>query len=544
MAKLVKLQKSDPVVEMIKKIKTLKGNEIVFELPENSEIFKNQHNLVLVKKSAAAMGITVMIRTDDLNGRSMAAKAGLLLDTGDSEYQRPTERPKTKKVRFSDIGASDMKRAAPAAMAAAPIARPPVSGMRRPTPPSRKFFSWPSFSWLRFPTIGSNFSRVFVLSIVILVLVVFGIAVLLPQAQITVYARSEPIVRDIEVSVDSSIRTINSSKLTVPGESVNQELSHTKNFQTTGIKLTGTKATGTVQLYNFTKNTLTLRAATTTLIVDGKKYSFTRDVTGLRPTARIGQGGEQEIDKSSLIAPVPIAAADVGANFNLAIDTRMTLQNSALGQADVYGESASAITGGTSTEIKVVSQQDIDNATKAMQNELPALAQAEVLKTSANQSTKVLSNAVNSEILAKTTNKEVGDETANFDMTVIAKVTGLSYNEENLRSLIIEKINSVLSEDKYLVEDGKQELGATFKAVDITKGTGVLAVHFETIAAYKVENSNLSKILAGKDALEIKEILLTKPEIDRVDVQFSPFFVNKAPRFNGKIYIKTIQSQS
>jgi hypothetical protein len=110
--------------------------------------------------------------------------------------------------------------------------------------------------------------------------------------------------------------------------------------------------------------------------------------------------------------------------------------------------------------------------------------------------------------------------------------------------LVVEKIESVLSEDKFLLDDGKQELTTSFKTVDIDAGTGTLSVHYETIAAYKVENTNLSKILAGKDAVEIQEILLTKPEIDRVDVTFAPFFVKKAPRFNGKIYITTVQSEN
>lgn len=545
MAKLVKLQKSEQIVDIIKKIKTLKGDEVVFELPSGSALFKNPHNFSLIKKSASAMGKTVIISTDDPAGKSMATKAGLLLDDG-GEFVKPVVKSKTKKVRFSDIGAATMPRAAAAITPEPPtggISMKPRQVMSQPAGPKASFI--PSMPKFKLPGFGSNFSRFFVLGIIVLVLVVFGLAVLLPQARITVYARSEPIMRDLEISVDKNTRSINGTNLTVPGIAVSREISHTKNFPTTGVRLTGNKSTGQVQLYNFTKNTLTLRAATTTLVVDGKKYSFVKDVTGLRPTARIGQGGEQEIDTSSLIPPVAIVAQEVGAGFNIGGDLRMTIQNAALGQADVYGETVGNITGGSSSEIKVLSQADIDKATQAMQDELASLAEQEVKEAGQEDaSLKILPNAVKSEVLAKTANKEVNDEVPNFDMTIIAKVTGVGFNEEDVKNLVLEKINSVLSEDKYLLEDGKQELRSTFKSVDIDKGTGVLAVHFETTAAYKVENTNLSKILAGKDAVEIQEILLTKPEIDRVDVSFSPFFVKKAPRFNGKIYINTVQSQN
>jgi hypothetical protein len=535
MPKLIRLNKIERIVDVIKKIKAHKGNEIVFEVPANSALIKDPHNFSLMKKSAQAMGKTVMIRASDPIVKSLTAKAGLLLDES-GEYDAPEARTKVKKVRFSDLSAQTMHK--PSRPMPVKVSEEPEKVRILPTVPK---LSLPK-SRFKFPSIGSNFSKIFVLGVVVLVLIVFGLAVLLPQATITVYARSEPIVRDIEVSVDKELKTINSAKLAVPGELVSREISHTKNFPTTGIKLSGTKATGNVQLFNFTKNTLTLRAATTTLIVDGKKYSFTKDVTGLRPTARIGQGGEQEVDKSSLIPPVPIVAQEVGANFNIGADLRLTIQNAALGQADVFAETVGAVTGGTSTETKILVQQDIDNALKAMQAELPALTEAEIVTANSNDSIKIESNAVKSEILAKTESKDLGDEATNFDMTIIAKVSALSYDEQDVKALILEKINTVLSEDKYLLETAKKDLQANFKAVDIDKGVGVLAAHFETVAAYKVENTNLTKILAGKDAIEIKEILLTKPEIDRVDVQFSPFFVRKAPKFNGKIYIKTVQS--
>jgi hypothetical protein len=546
MAKLVKLPKSEQIVDIIKKIKTLKGDEVIFELPHKADLFKNPHNLSLIRKSALAMGKTVILKTPDPDGQSMIAKAGLLLEEDAVEEVVKSVKAKAKKVKFSDIGVTAMPKTAsieldepePEELGSRPARIIPRGAAPAAIPGSYM----PSASKIRFPRLTSTFSKYFVLGAIVLVLLVFGASVLLPQAHITVYARSEPVSRDIEVSVDQSIRAVNSANLTIPGQAISREISHTRNFPATGVKLEGTKATGNLQLYNFTKNTLTLRAATTTLVVDGKKYYFTKDVTGLRPTARIGQGPEQEIDNSSLIPPIQIIAAEPGSNYNIGANVRMEVQNSALGQADVYGMTAGTVSGGSSTETKVLSQQDLDKATAAMQAELAGLAEKEIASSGTDAKIKVLPNAVQSEVLAKTANKEVGDVTDTFDMTIIARVTGLSFNEEDVKALMVEKINSVLSEDKYLPQNGKQMVQTSFKSIDLAKGIGVLAVHYETVAAYKVENTNLSRILAGKDAVEIKEILLTKPEIDRVDVQFSPFFVNRAPRWNGKIYIQTVQS--
>ncbi len=84
----------------------------------------------------------------------------------------------------------------------------------------------------------------------------------------------------------------------------------------------------------------------------------------------------------------------------------------------------------------------------------------------------------------------------------------------------------------------------SFKSLDLAHGTGVLAVHYETVAAYQVSENDLANVLAGKNESEIKEILMSKPEVDSVQVAFWPsWLVHKAPRWTHKIYIRTELSQ-
>lgn len=157
---------------------------------------------------------------------------------------------------------------------------------------------------------------------------------------------------------------------------------------------------------------------------------------------------------------------------------------------------------------------------------------------------RLLEEAVKKEVLAKTANKDVGAEVDTFDMTIIARVTGLAFREDDVNTVVVSKIKEVLSSDKYLLEGQQKPFTASFKSIDLINNKGLLAVHFETVAAYKVDEGNLPKILAGKNESEIKEILLSKPEIDNVEVKFWPaWFVHKAPKFNGKVNISTVLSQ-
>ena len=549
MAKVIKLGKKDDIASVIKQIKNLKEKEVIFELEKGSLMLSSSNNLKLMKKTGEVIGKKILVSTDDEIGKILARKAEVLLDDDGVAEPQQVKLGRVKrsdiKPKFGDIrSAGSSRRILPTSTAKTLKSSyiPVIPSVATPVALGKKRGF---LSRLRMPSFAkSNFSKAFVFAVAVLLVSAFGVAVLLPQASIIVYARSEPIARDMEIQVDKDVQTTDLTNLRVPGSIMTREVSHTKTFDATGTKVSGTKASGSITLYNFTNNTLTLRASTTTLVANGKNYFFTRDVTGLRPTARTGSGNDQQVEESTLIAPVEIIAENPGQEYNITSTTRFEIRNAALGNnPNVYGENKQAIGGGSALSSKVVSQADLDRAAAELTSELAAQAEADIAKVSGG-STKVLPSGVRQEVLAKTADKNADDEAEQFTMTMIGRVTGLTYSEDDIKDVVVEKINSVLSDDKYLLEGANQQVVARYKTVDLEAGRGVLAVHFETVVAYKVNNDNLSKVLAGKNASEIKEILLTKPEIDRVDVKFAPFFVKKAPRFNGKINISTVLSES
>lgn len=548
--RVVKLKKTDDIADVIRTIKGLKDRDVVFEMEKGSSLLSSSANLKLIKKTGEVMGKKIRVRTDDQMGRVLALKAEVLEESESEELQGTLK--SASKVRRSDVKPrfSDIRR--PSKI---PVAVPVAAKKIKPQPIVEDSIEdeEPTFPEEVDEEIAPvkpvrksrrSFAKYFVIGMVVLVLAVFALAVLLPTATITIYARSEPITRDLEVTVDKSAQAVDENSLVVPGTVITRDVSQTKTFDATGSKQVGTKASGSVTLYNFTKNTLTLKASTTTLVANGKKFFFTKDVTGLRPTAQIGSGEEMEVDNSTLIPPVAIVAETPGDEYNINANTKFTIVNAALGNQNVYGTNTNPLTGGTSRTVKVVSQKDLDNAVALLTDSVASAAETDLNSENTNADLTILSNGVNKEVLAKTANKNVNDEADSFDMTMIARVSGLAFKNSDVEKIMVDKINAVLSNDKYILPDAKGNLSdTTYKSVDLTKGSGVLSAHYETVVAYKVDTNNLPKLLAGKNPGEIKEILLAKPEIDRVDVEFAPFFVNKAPKLNGKIYIKTMLSQ-
>lgn len=524
--KLIKLSKKEDIASVIQKIKSLAEKEVVFELEKGSLLLKNSANLKLMKRTGEAFGKKVRVRTNDELGKMLAAKAGILF--GQKKADAKKFIPKSSRLGFRP-GFSDIRSSlkilpqTTVKSLAGTILKKGLPKIQRPKISATSKKIW------RASLIG-------IAALLILAVVFWTV---LPSASITIYARSQPVTRDLEVTVDATSVVPNITDISIPGFPIRREASQTKNFSSTGTSLTGTKATGEIVIYNFTSNTLTLRASTTTLTADGKNFFFTRDATGLRPTVETVGG---EIDPDSLNAPVAAIAEGVGESFNIPVDTKLVIQNAALGnRPEVYAVVTKAFTGGTSKASLVVSEDDLSNAESTLSQELVSDVENE-LKSEVGGNVKFLPSGVFLETLAKTSNKNAGDAVDNFDFTMIARLSGLAFDETDLRNVILEQIQSVLSDDKYLVEGAKEKLVASFKSLDLDNNRGVLSVHFETVVAFKIDQKSLSKFLTGKTQNEIREILLTKPEIDRVDVKFSPFFVRKAPRFTNKIQIQTVLS--
>jgi hypothetical protein len=525
MAKIIKLEHKDELASIIKQLKTTKEQEVILVMEEGSRVANNKEAIRLIKKTAEVLGKKLTIEGDD--NPATEIKAARSARVARSDIKPPGLDSSRRGGKFSDIMVKRPKVAPPIESAPIRISSKPKIVHHQPTKAvvHERSDEGTRIAFEAEPTRSSKFSTIFILILIVAVIAVFGLAVLLPQANITVFARSEPITRDFEITVDKNVTAANRTTMQIPGISVSKEVSQTKTFPTTGTKVTGTKTGGNVVIYNFTPNTLRLRAATTTLIAGGKKYVLLQDVAGLKPNGAANPN-------------IAIAAAEAGEAYNLPAKTRFQIVNAALGNANVYAENPQALGGGTTVQgAKILSQQDIDNATNSLIAAIISQAEADLTAQHKVQ-IKLLDTAVKKDILAKTANKEVGAEVETFSMTLIAKVTGLAFREDDVVNVVVSKIEEVLSNDKYLVDGQPEQYNPVFKSVDPTYTKGVLTVHFQTVAAYKVDDQNLTKILAGKTEPEIKEILLSKPEIDRVNVKFWPeWFVHKAPKFNGKIKI-------
>ena len=374
--------------------------------------------------------------------------------------------------------------------------------------------------------------------IAIVVLAAIIIYFVLPQARAEIKLQTEPVTRDLEVRVDSREQTADASNLIVPGELWQDEITRGRKFAATGKKNIGQKASGFVYIYNFSKTTLVLKAQTTVLNVGDRQYFFVQDIGNIRPTALIGLE-DQEVDRTSLIAPVPVVAAGPGPEHNLAEGTRLEITNEVFGSQPkaLYAASAEGgLTGGVTREIKVVTEQDVVSSFDILNEELINETRNKLVESKPNF--KLLDQATSSEIIEKYSSATPGQEVSEFESAIKVRLKALAYDETDVLKIIRERVSKLLPKNKILVSDADFRLNSQFKSIDLVSGSGILVNHFESKVIYQLDRAELLEKIKGKSPDEIRELLLSRPEIVSVDIKLYPFWVKKMPKFSRRISLQ------
>ena len=370
--------------------------------------------------------------------------------------------------------------------------------------------------------------------VVLLAVIVFYV---MPQARADIKLQSEPVTRDLEVRVDSNQLIGDAANLVIPGEFLQSENTKGRKFAATGKKDVGQKASGFVYIYNFSKTTLVLKAQTTVLNVGDQQYLFVQDVGNIRPTALIGLE-DQEVDRTSLIAPVPVVAAGPGPAYNLAEGARLEIMNEVFGAQPkaLYAVAAErGLTGGVTREIKVVTENDILSSFDVLNQELISETRN---KLNGTPHSKLLDQAASSEIIEKYSSVVPGQEVSEFESAIKVRLKALAYDELEVLRIIRERISKLLPKNKILSSDADFRLNSRFKSIDLESGSGILTNHFESKVVYQLDRQELLEKIKGKTPDEIREILLSRPEIESVEIKLSPFWVKKMPRFSKRITLE------
>ncbi len=328
---------------------------------------------------------------------------------------------------------------------------------------------------------------------------------------ITVIPEQKTLAKDISLTLDPQATEPDVVGLRIPGKKVTQELKKTSSTQTTGIKIVGESAKGTVTIVNKTTAEKTFPAGTQ-LSSDSLKFVLDSEV--VVPAA-------VEKDSSLEYGQVSggVTAVLIGAEGNIAKDTKFVVAS--FDTSSYAATSTADFTGGTSREVKVVSQADKDLLLAEIKKDVLAEANKAFTAQSAAGSHTIPAKDV---LFTKTVfSHEKDAPTDELAVEVDATVHTLSYTGDAL----VPVARAVLADQLpagFVLSDAAPQILSAPKAAGSEKAsaaTVTIAANLTSVAHAELDTQALKQKIAGKPIASLVELL--KPDhVAAVRVQFVP----------------------
>ncbi len=387
---------------------------------------------------------------------------------------------------------------------------------------------------LKVPNFNSFRKRVFLIVGGVVLLIVFWIlaVIFLPKASIVVKSDSVESNAEVTFTVDTAQKSLNEGSKTIPAISKQTKKSDSVKVSATGKKDVGDKATGTMRFINcnqadkLTDNTRIVPSGTA-ITSNGLTFITTADASV--PPSGYSISGNCKSDKSS--SPVGVVAQNSGDQYNLS-----TRSYSVSGFSTISA-TGSDMTGGTTKNVSVVSDDDIANAKQQLNDKSKDTAKSELTKLLKDANLFPLPDTLQSSTANVTSTPNVGDEAS--DVTVNSEVTYtmLGIKRDDLRTLVINDAKKDIDTTKQQVnDDGLDKAVFRFESKK-SDNQQTLSVQSTVSTGVHVDQDDLKKQIAGKKRGDVQTIIGALPGVKDVQVKYSPFWVSITPKKASRITI-------
>ncbi|MFA5776574.1 MAG: baseplate J/gp47 family protein [Patescibacteria group bacterium] len=394
------------------------------------------------------------------------------------------------------------------------------------------------FPVTRLPKIALDFRKLgLVIPVAIVLMVVLGFLFLSRQhkAEVTLYFSPQVLTKSVGVKVGDGLKT-DLDKKVLAGLKIAGSIDRSLTSASTGIELEGEKAKGKVTLYNSILEAVIVKKGTQlTYKTKDLLYVYT---TQEEVTVPAGVNTLAIITKGT--AEVSVMAEAIGSAYNIKKDKELSVKG--YKSSELTASSAEDFKGGSSKEVKVVTQADL---TKLEQDLI-----AYVLKSPANAlKTRVLAGYALVDKSERVTSKnvvlnnKVGDKKDQFGGSITAQVEGLSYSRNELADFMGKLSQNVVPQGfefhSYNKDLQVDILGNTEKTV-LSPTEADLQVTFKFFITPKINKQKVFDKIAGLSVEDAVNELDKISDITRTELNLKPnfLFFKKVPTKESAVDIQ------
>jgi len=358
----------------------------------------------------------------------------------------------------------------------------------------------------------------FIAGVLALVLLAFIASRSVSQAEIQVKLKTELIAQSVEFTLDPSLTASNPEKLLLAAQVVTKEATGQKTAATTGVKLAGDKAKGKIQVINKTTSEKTFDAG---IVVRVGTVSFTLDNQVKVASASVSESSDGETKKYGK-TDAAVTASEIGTASNIAKDAEFVI--SSFDSGTYSGSAAEAFSGGSSREVRVVSQKDQDNLKNELLKDLTAQTQTTFTQDAAADMRVIPTGEAR--ITSTEFDNKVGDEANNLNLKLTVTFQALAYGISDLRPLAQVVLLDQIPQGYEL---SAAEPSILSQPPQQASGSGKIQIQADISAQAQpqVNYEVWKQELAGKRIRDAQRILEQKSELTQVKIRLVPAILGR-----------------
>ncbi len=378
------------------------------------------------------------------------------------------------------------------------------------TKPKRDWAHKKNTKW--FAIVGFIFGLLF-----LMVGVVFGSS-LFATTEVEIVLNKKLISKDISLTLDTKATETNVEKLIIAADTITKKAADTSTMQTTGIKIVGETAKGKVAVYNKTNAVKIFEKGT---VLKSGELAFVLDEQITVASASAKQSGEDYGRQD-----VTITASKIGAEGNIAKGAELTVASYDKNTYTAFVIDSDLL-GGSSREVRVVAQKDLDELLKDLREELLKKINQEFSDESGNGKYILPSKSIISEKVKY--DSEIEKEAESLSLNLTIEVEAVTYSGGDLKP-VAQEILAKEMPSNYILEDVDPQILSSPSQTDLDKLESEAVVSIDAnISSYAIpqlSQEELKKEIVGKSLSEAEQLLDAKEEISKTTFKVIPGFLS------------------
>lgn len=349
------------------------------------------------------------------------------------------------------------------------------------------------------------------------------------KADVFITPKTEEVITEASFIIDTNEAVIDYENNVVPGIIFSDKRDGSENYNATGTDDKAKKATGTIKVFN------KISPAKALSLVKGTRFmSSTGELVYRSDTAFTIPKATSDSTPGSI--EIKVTAAEAGEKYNLSssIFSIPGLSGSEY-YSNIWAESVTAMTGGEESQVKIVTSNDITSAKDSFEEKYDEESKQALIAT-IPQGYTYFSEDISPLITNLLVSAKAGDELDVFSATGHIETNATVFRDEDINKLGESLLSKNISELKKMVPNS---VTYEVKQKKLNKdGTISLNVIFKGKIYSIPDDDILLSSLKGKDTKYSASLLSNIPEVEKVEINLSPWWKFKIPNNEERINIQ------